>query len=60
LPPLAADGPERILRPILLCSSFVSILAVANDLAYRVEEGSDDDSRVEELIALVGDHAVAG
>jgi hypothetical protein len=29
------------------------------DLPYRVEPWDDRDTRVEELIALVGDHAVA-
>ena len=30
-----------------------------HDLPYRVELWDDGDTRVEELIALVGDHAVA-
>jgi hypothetical protein len=29
------------------------------DLPYRIELWDDDDDRIEELIALVGDHAVA-
>lgn len=29
------------------------------DLPYRVEVWDDGDTRVEELVALIGDHAVA-
>ena len=31
----------------------------AQDLPFRIEQWDDADSRVEELIALVGDHRVA-
>jgi hypothetical protein len=31
----------------------------ALDLPFRIEQWDDTDSRVEELIALVGDHRVA-
>jgi len=31
----------------------------AQDLPFRIEQWDDGDSRIEELIALVGDHRVA-
>ena len=36
-----------------------AMLGQEQDLPYRVEMWDDRDNRVEELIALVGDHAVA-
>jgi len=45
------------------CCHFVLNLYMASedaqDLPFRIEQWDDADSRVEELIALVGDHRVA-
>jgi hypothetical protein len=39
--------------------SYGDMAAMAQELPYRVDQWDDTDARVEELIALIGDHAVA-
>ena len=43
----------------LFCSHMICMTIQEQELPYRIELWDDHDTRVEELIALVADHAVA-
>jgi hypothetical protein len=51
--------PPSILTDVHVLFSYRCMGAEAQELPYRIELWDDHDTRVEEVIALVSDHAVA-